>query len=488
MRVGILGIQHESNTFAATPTTEQAFRDRHWLEGKAVSDVMANTHHEVAGCFAGLAAADIEAVPLFFAQTTPSGPITAATCTALTDAALAALSDAGELDGLVLAPHGAGAGENAQYHDFDGHWTSAVRRQVGPELPIVTTIDPHANLSRAMVDASDAVIAYRTNPHLDQFARGEEAAALLARVLRGDVALTMSAAFPPIAINIERQHTPSAPCAPMYELADAIRQRPGVLSVSIVLGFPYADVAEMGTSFVVVTDDDRALGEACVEELAAHLTERRAEFVGEFISVDEAVAQAAALDGPVCLLDMGDNVGGGSAADGTFLAAALYEAGVSAYVCLCDADAVRAATAAGVGADLTLAMGGHTDDLHGVPLATAVKVVSLHAGQFHEDETRHGGQTEFDMGPTAVVRAGSLTVVLTSRRVAPFSLGMLTSCGLDPADFQVLVAKGVHAPVAAFTPVSKHLIRVNTPGSTAADMRLFEYQHRRRPLFPFEAE
>jgi microcystin degradation protein MlrC len=114
-------------------------------------------------------------------------------------------------------------------------------------------------------------------------------------------------------------------------------------------------------------------------------------------------------------------------------------------------------------------------------------VHSFHDGLFTESEVRHGGRTSFNMGETVVVKTDTgLTIALTTRRVVPFSLGMMTSCDLDPADFQILVAKGVHAPVAAYAPVSKALIRVDTPGSTTADMRNFEYEYRRRPMFPFE--
>jgi microcystin degradation protein MlrC len=132
-------------------------------------------------------------------------------------------------------------------------------------------------------------------------------------------------------------------------------------------------------------------------------------------------------------------------------------------------------------------MGGHTDDLHGPPLPAEVTLVSLHDGRFHEPSPRHGGRSDYDMGQTAIVEtAHGMTLQLTSLRIPPFSLGQLTSCGLDPGAFDVLVAKGVVAPMAAYAPVSAQFIRVNTPGSTTADMQTLRYRQRRRPLFPFE--
>ena len=136
---------------------------------------------------------------------------------------------------------------------------------------------------------------------------------------------------------------------------------------------------------------------------------------------------------------------------------------------------------------MTLSVGGKTDQLHGAPIEVAVTVRSLHEGQFRESQPRHGGITEFDQGRTALCETDSgLTLMLTSLRMVPFSLQQLISCGLDPRQFRILVAKGVNAPIAAYREVCDRFIRVNTPGSTCADMTQLEFVHRRRPMFPFE--
>jgi microcystin degradation protein MlrC len=398
----------------------------------------------------------------------------------------AALDAAGPLDGVLVAPHGATVSE--PWPDFDGHWLGELRRRLGPDKPIIGTLDPHANLSPAMVHACDALIAYRTNPHLDQRARGIDAARLMVRVLRGLIKPTMTAAFPPLAINIEKQHTAEEPCASLYRLADKQMADERVLTSSILLGFPYADVAEMGSSVLVVTDNDPALARKLADELATHLWEHRQDFEGEFIPIDEALTKAAGLSGPVCLLDMGDNVGGGSPGDGTLLAVALHERKLPrSLVVICDPEAVAMAEAIGEWGTGLFRIGGNSDKLHGPPLACEATVQALFDGQFDEPHPRHGGLKSFDQGRSAVVRTDSgLTILITSRRTPPFSLRQLTSCGLNPADYHLLVAKGVNAPVAAYKEVCKQFIRVNTPGCTAADLAEFHYEHRRRPMFPFE--
>ena len=488
MRIGILALQHESNTFIRTPTTLDMFRQGGLVTGDAIAGQYEDAHHEIGGFYQGVREAGEELVPIFAAWALPSGRIADEALQQMLAMMFEELERAGPLDGLLVAPHGAGVSES--HRDMDGHWLSLVREQMGPSLPIVCTLDPHVNLSPRMVEACHATIAYRSNAHLDQRQRGLEAAKLLLRTLRGEIKPTQAAAFPRVAINIERQETAIMPARMLYEQADEMLTRPGVLSNSVTLGFPYADVAEMGSAFIVVTDNDAAQARQLADELAEHLWQNRHAFVAELISIDEAVEAAIAADGPVCLLDMGDNVGGGSPADGTLIAHALHRltgGDLKSFVAINDPRSVVQAVSAGIGGRVELCVGGKTDDLHGPPLEAVFEVRALHDGAFSESKARHGGQTAYNMGQAAVVETDNgLTVQLTSRRLTPFSLNQLTCCGLDPSSFQILVAKGVVAPVAAYEEVCTRFIRVNTPGVTTADMLSLDYQHRRRPLFPFE--
>jgi microcystin degradation protein MlrC len=487
MRVGVIAIQYEANSFLQGTAGIDAFQDTWLYRGEAARSAVRDSFHEVGGFYRGLDAERIEAVPLLVANAVP-GPVIAASARAqLLEMMQHELRRALPLDGILAAPHGAAVAEDEP--DMDGQWLSMLREIVGPEVPLVCTLDLHANLSQRMVDACDAMISYRTNPHLDQRDRGIEAATLIARILRGEVRATQAAAMPPIAINIERQLTRDEPCRSWYALIDDIRRRSYVLSASVNLGFPYCDVSKMGASSIVVTDYRPKLARKYADEIASYLLTHRQQFVGELISIDEALDRSVGAPKPVGLLDMGDNVGGGSAADGTFIAHALESRGdLKGFVALCDPESSAKAQAAGQGARISMGMGGKTDDQHGSPLVAEVTVLSVNpTGEFVEPQARHGGRTSFAMGLTAVVRTDrGLTIQLTSRRQVPWSLGQLTCCGIDPASFDVIVIKGVHAPVAAYEEVCRTLIRVNTPGSTTADMSRLTYHRRRRPLFPFE--
>lgn len=486
MRVGIVALQHESNTFLKTPTTWQDFERGALLRGEAIRAEYGEAHHEVGGFFQGLEQEGITAVPILVAWALPGGVVAARTLEKLLAAMLDGLKAAGQLDGVLVAPHGAAVAEGAP--DMDGFWLRELRSRVGPLTPIVGTLDLHANLSEAMVRSTNALIAYRTNPHLDQRERGRAAARLMARILRDEVRPTQAAAFTPLAINIERQSTASAPLCDCYDALGDMLSDKRVLSNSLLLGFPYADVREMGSSVLVVTNDDPSLADKLAQDFSDYLSLRRREFVGQLIEVQTAIEIAARLPGPVCLLDMGDNVGGGAPGDSTVLLEALLKEGVTkSFVCLYDPTSVDRAVRAGIGAHVSLELGGKASDSPAPPVAAMGRVRGLYEGRFSEPKPRHGGRTHYDMGKTVVFEldAGP-TVMLTSERVAPFSLEQLTSCNVAPSSFQVLVAKGVHAPVAAYGTVCSTLLRVNTSGATTADLSKLAYVNRRRPMFPFE--
>lgn len=488
MRIGVIAFLHESNTFLTQPTSIESFRQNLLLTGEPIRAALADAHHEVGGFFAGLAAAGVKTVPLFAARALPSGRIASDAFAELVERLLTTVRSEETLDGILVAPHGATVSED--YPDADGYWLDSLRQIVGSDFPIIGTLDPHANLSPMMVDSCDALIAYRTNPHLDQRERGIEAAQLIVRAARREIRPQMAACCPPLAISIERQCTEEAHLRPLYRLADTQLTDSRVLSNSILLGFPYSDVEEMGSAAIVVTDDAPDLARELVKKLGQTMWDMRGELHGEFVSVEQALDQCATDAGRICLLDMGDNVGGGSSADGTELLAALHNRSMGpSFGCLYDPEAVVACEQSGRGEHLSLTVGGKTDNLHGTPFRIDATVVSLHDGRFREPQPRHGGIGEFDQGRTAVCRTErGLTLMLTSRRMVPFSLQQLISCDLDPYSFHILVAKGVNAPIAAYREICDSFIRVNTIGSTCADMNRLQYCHRRRPLFPLEPD
>jgi microcystin degradation protein MlrC len=245
----------------------------------------------------------------------------------------------------------------------------------------------------------------------------------------------------------------------------------------------------MGASFVAVADDDAGLAQRMAQSIAAAAWERRHEFTSRLLSPEDAVARAgAAPAGPVALFDVGDNVGGGSPGDSTILLEELRRQGVPDWlVVLHDPESVERCVAAGVRNNVWLEAGAKTDTLHGRPVPIDARVRLLSDGIFVEREVRHGGWGRNDQGVTALVDvtpAGS--IVFTSRRMAPMSLEKLLSIAAHPEQRRAIVVKGVVAPRAAYEPVCREILLVDTPGVTAGDPSRFHYRHRRNPLYPLE--
>lgn len=486
-RVAIIGFFHESNTFVPDPTTLHHFERNLLLTGEDIRRQYEAAHHEIGGFFQILDEAGVEAVPVLFAHAVPWGKVTDEAMDVIWKRIVEGLDANGPFDGILAAPHGAGVNESRP--DMDGWWLGELRKKMGPQMPIVATMDPHVNLSQAMVDACDALIAYRENPHLDQRQRGIEAAALMVRTLNGEVRPVSAGAFPPIAINIERQLTSAEPILSIQRELDHIRALPGVLSASLCLGFPYADIADMGSAFVVVTNNDPELAQSEADRLGAWLMENRELFRGQLISPEEALEMAATAPKPVGLLDMGDNAGGGAPSDSTILARLCRESGkFKTLFYTPDPEGVQAAREAGIGGRVKLKVGGKLPMTPAPPLEIEGTVVSFHDGKYTETQPRHGGKTGGDMGPTVVIKADAgMTLMLISWRCGMNSSSQpLYSVGLNPKDFDIIIIKGVHAPVGGYASVCPTLIRVNTPGVTSADMESLTFHHRRRPLFPFE--
>ena len=487
MRLAALGLYHESNTFSPVPGDLDQFRRAGIARGPEIVRRYGSSHATMGGFLEAGEQPGVEVVPLLFARITPMGAMTTEAFEALSGEMQRLLARHGPWDGVLLAQHGAAVSEGL--HDVDGEVAGRVRAVVGSDVPLGMAVDMHANVSVRMVEQSTVMVGYRTNPHVDARERGRECADLVVRAARGEITPVQAVCRPPLVIDILRQDTAQQPMAGLLAAADGVAARPGMLSVSVLQGFPYADVADMGMSFLAVHDGDVTAAGDAADHLAALAWERRHDLVGRAATPREALEVAArAPDGPVVLLDVGDHIGGGGPGDSTVLLDLALRLDVPRFVqTLYDPAAVRACRDAGVGATVTIRAGAHTDDRHGQPVRLVARVRTLSDGRFEEPRPRHGGFRFFDAGPCAVVEtAGGQVVALTSERVPNTSLRQLHALGIDPTCMQVIVAKGVNAPRAAYEPIAAQIVAVDTPGVTSANLSRFTYRHRRRPLFPFE--
>jgi microcystin degradation protein MlrC len=526
MRIAIAGFMHESNTFSAIRTDRAAFEAASFKFGDAVVAEWKDAHHEVGGFIEGAERFGYEIDPVVMACATPAGPVSDDVLVEVVDHIIrkvqprtrrlasspltlihgrGARDEEGDIDGLLLALHGAMVCDG--YPDGDGEVLHRLRQAFGPDFPIVVTLDFHANLSELMVRNSSAIVFYQTNPHVDQRQRGLVAASIIARIVRGEVRPTQAFAKPANIITIACQNTSLDPLRPFIDEAHELERQPGVLSANISAGFPYADVYEMGPAVLVVTDNDPARAQAEADRLSGKLFAARRQLVKDLPDAPSAVTRAIrSTRHPVVLVEFGDNIGGGSPGDSTIvLAELLRQRAEGAVEVLYDPESVEQALAAGIGKTIELTLGGKTDALHGDPVRVRARVLSKHDGRWIEEQPRHGGRRHNDQGPTVVLEveasgfgasesrragvqgSGILTLVLNSKRTPPFSLGQLTSLGIDSSQMKIIVVKAAIAYRAAYGTIAAEVIEVDTPGLTANDPRRFSYRRVRRPMYPLDA-
>jgi microcystin degradation protein MlrC len=490
MRLAALGFSHESNTYSPVHATLDRWLEAGVVEGDALVAEFKDAEATLSG-YLELGAADpqVDVVPLAFYQLTPMNAITSEAFEHMSSHLIKTIADNGPFDGILLAQHGAAVSEG--HRDADGEFIRRVREAVGPDVPIAVTLDMHANVSQKMVDNATVLNTYMTNPHLDPRKRARIATDVVAATIRGEVKPTSYIEMVPAAINILRQGTSDSPMKELVALANAEAERDGVLTVGLSEGFPYADVEEMGMSVTTVTDDNPDLAKAVSQRIARAIWDVRQDLIGEATDIDEAlIAASKAEDHPVVLLDVGDNVGGGSPADSTHVLAAAQRLGITGvFHSLCDPEAVQACFDAGIGARVELDAGGKTDDLHGSPVPVKGVVRVLTDGKWEDPGDTHGGFRFFDSGPTALVACDDgNSVLLNSLPKGNTSRQQLLAVGIDPLKQPIIVAKGVHSPRGAFEPIAAEMVWLSTPGCTAADFASLEFHHRQIPMFPFEPD
>jgi microcystin degradation protein MlrC len=486
MRVFLAMFSHETNTFSTLPTDRRAFQARDLRYGGEILETYRGTGTCLGGMMAAAARHDLTLIPSLAAAASPAGRVTADVYREVTERLLADLRAAAPLDGVLLDLHGAMVPETGD--DGEGELLRRVREAVGPGVPIAVSLDFHTNLTRAMVEHADLLHGYKTYPHVDMAERGAEATDrlldMMAGRLRPAVAFRQPRLLPPLA----SQRTAAGPMRRLYDLADELERDPRVVSISIFAGFPLADIPDAGLSIYVITRGDQALADALADRLEALAWEHRHEFRHAALPVAEAVAQALAMDGgPVVLADIADNTGGGAAGDGTELLRELLRVGARSAVvaCIWDPEAAAACARAGVGATVTLRVGGKTDDRHGAPLEVTGRVRTLSDGRFvHKGPMMRG--LEGRLGTTAVLEVGGIKVILISLRWQTLDPEMLRFVGVDPLAEKVLVVKSTVHYRAAFEPLARAILEVDAPGLSSSNLARFDFKRVRRPIYPLD--
>src|SRR5215203_6036628 len=512
-RVAAAQIAHETNVFSALKTDLAAFEASGVHLGPAAIEIARDTNTEFCGFISGAEVQGFDLVPILAVWATPSGLVTANAIEHVTGLLSDGLRRAwaeGSLDGVLLALHGAMVTEIDD--DGDGYILEIVREIVGPDVPVVATLDLHANISPRMVELADILIGYDTYPHIDMAERGEEATAILARLMRGEVRPTPALRKPPMLPTSQRMTTGRMPMRALMERAHVIEEDPRVINVTIAGGFPLGDNLDAGFGVLVTTNDDPDLAAELANEVATEAWSLRDGFLGGVASFEHAAELIHALDseedvnmpvsGPLVLVDIADNPWSGGPGDSVELLRFFFAQRVegAAIALVRDPEVVREAIAAGPGGKIAVNLGGKTDRLHGEPLPVRAHVKLLSDGRYVNDGPMMAGLT-VDLGPTALLlcepASGPLSppegspsppveVLVTTRAETPVDLNIFRCHGIEPTRHRVLGLKGKGHFRAAFEPIARRVVLVEGPGTTGADLSRLMFQNVRRPIWPLD--
>ena len=491
MRILIAGFQHETNTFAPSKTAYDDFvRGGAFPAMARGADVLAMraVNIPIGGFIRAMEGPRVELIPSLWAGATPAAHVTRDAferiATEILDAARGQ-----DFDGVYLDLHGAMVCE----HDDDGEGAllAALRAVVGPRVPIVASLDLHANVTRRMLEFADALVAYRTYPHEDMAEAGERAAGLMKRLLTSGSRFHRAAHRLPFLIPINGMCTMVEPARGTYGALAAAEAAQNV-ALSFAPGFPAADFGECGGVVWGYGDDARI--ESVVAGLTDHIVSREAEWEVPFLEPEEAVRQAQAIAAraskPVVIADTQDNPGGGGDSNTTGMLRALVacQAQGAAIGLMVDGMAAKAAHDAGAGHDITIALGGQSGVEGDAPFRATFRVEQLSDGYCRYDGPMMNGK-ETHAGPSARLSLGGVQIVVSTYQDQMLDRNLYRMAGVVPEDMKILVNKSSVHFRADFQPIAEAILVAKAPGPLRADPADFPWTRlapgmRLRPLGP----
>lgn len=441
---------------------------------------------ELGGAFGVFEArSDVTVVPTIAARAGSAGLLSAAGWARLSSEILDAVrARIDGVDAVYASLHGA-MGADGEL-DPEGYLLAEIRRMVGPDVPIVISLDLHGILTDRMLRQVNALTLYHTYPHVDFADTGARAARLLLRILDREVSPVTARVVVPALVRGDELITATGCYGDLIRECQRIERDGTALAAGIMIGNPFTDVPELCTQVIVETDGDAALAEAEAIRLAGEFWPQRFRMQGKLIPLDRAIAQARTMKGPVVFTDAADATSSGATGDSNAILAALRAAGYSGRVLaqIVDPAAAAAAHEAGVGATVSVTLGGAIDRARYRPMPVTARVRLLSDGQSRLETMR----TELDAGPTAVLAFDNFTVVVFSRSISLFDRAMYYANGCNPVDFDLIVVKSPHTEFHMYDAWVEKNFNIDAPGATSADIPSLGHTICMRPIYPLDPD
>ena len=485
MKIGIGGIYHETNTFSATRTGIESFK-RNYFIGVDMIENLGKSSTSIGGFISSAEKNNDVIIPVLYTAATPSATISKKAFRKLVNDFFHSTDDWEKMDAFLLAQHGAMSVEDNE--DAEGYFIKKVKRKLG-ERPLVVTVDYHANISEKMICNCASIVGYDTYPHVDIFERAVDAYRIVKAInstakhdCLSNIFLKLPILGVPQAISTEEGVFKQA-----MEKVHYYEEDPDIANITLCGGYVYADRKSTGISIVASYWGESGKAKRAVVDIGKFIWDNRERITVENTGVREALAQASAsADFPVILVDVADNVGGGTPGDGTVILKGLLDREmVGSVVYIADPEAVNSCMEKGVGKNIKLKIGGKTDDVHGGPVQVDGYIDTISDGEFTNiGKNMTGMKTK--MGKSVLLIAGGIKIVLTQYPTPPFDPGMFLKMGIDPGKERYVVVKGAVAWKTGINTQPARAIYVDTPGLCSADLNSFDYRMISRPVFPLD--
>ena len=487
MRIFTASLATETNTFSPVPTDRASFEMAFYAGPGEHPETPTLCSSPIVALRRRAVAEGLTVIEGTATWAEPGGLVQRQTFEALRDEILGQLRAALPVDAVILGLHGAMVAQG--YDDCEGDLLARIREIVGPDIVIASELDPHSHLTPKRVDAANVLAAFLEFPHTDFYERGEHVVELGLAAARGEIKPVISTFD---CRMIEVMPTSRQPMRGFVDRIKALHGRDGVLSASVIHGFMAADVPEMGARIMVVTDNDKARGDALAEQLGRELYALRGQLAMPMLTADQGIdraldVRAANKARPVVIADVWDNPGGGVAGDGTSLLRAMLARGLNniGVATIWDPLAVTFCHAAGEGAIIDLRFGGKAGPLAGEPIDARVRVMKAVA-----ESWQSFGPSRVTLGASALVRleGTEIDVILNTNRTQTFEPDIFSNLGVDPLSKDVLLIKSTNHFYAGFEPIAAEIIYVSAPSSYPSDPAGTAYEKLVRPVWPRVAE
>jgi microcystin degradation protein MlrC len=484
-RIALGGLYQESHTFSPAPADQKQFEAGYLLYGEDIVKTLAELNHEIGGALH--TAKSHQIIPLLYGATGASGmPLRRHIFDKLCTQICQRLTDALPIDGVFLAMHGAMVAEHID--DATGHVLAQIRHIVGPHIPIVATLDLHANVTKQMATMANALVGYHTAPHIDQSDTGARGMALLLKILNKEVIPTMAHVSIPMILPPENGRTTQGPFANIMNQVKALEQMPNILAASAYPVQPWMDLPEMGCSTLVVTHNDPPRAQKEAQHLAQAFWQCREDFIQDLQSPSNIIQQALGNPkGPYIISDSSDSPSSGAPGDSTTFLKACVDAGVDAttLINILDPEAAQKAQKVGIGQTTTFTLGASLSNQFYQPFTFEATVKSLSDGKFTNKGPGFRG-FEFHMGLTAVLVHKGIHLVVMSQPVIQWDPELYRSQGLDPATAKLVAVKSPAAFRAAYEPFAEKVIVLDAPGVCSPNLKTFPWKRINRPIYPLD--